>query len=73
MLCAKVIVATILSISWIGIVDSKVNNAPIIGVLAQEFGDHLKILYPNGPQNSYIAASYIKYLEGSGARVVPIL
>ncbi|XP_028401389.1 gamma-glutamyl hydrolase-like [Dendronephthya gigantea] len=45
------------------------NNRPIIGVMAQstegesfaKFGD------------SYIAASYIKYLESSGARVVPIM
>lgn len=73
MLCAKAIVISLFCISIITIVDSKINNAPIIGVLAQEFDDSLKKLYPNGPQNSYIAASYIKYLEGSGARVVPIL
>ncbi|KAM4740234.1 gamma-glutamyl hydrolase [Anableps anableps] len=44
------------------------NDRPIIGVLAQE----------NLPDDqfargsSYIAASYIKYLESAGARVVPI-
>jgi hypothetical protein len=25
------------------------------------------------PNNSYIAASYVKFLEGAGAQVVPIL
>ncbi|XP_034726430.1 zgc:171566 [Etheostoma cragini] len=44
------------------------NHRPVIGVLAQE----------NLPDDqfargsSYIAASYVKYLEGAGARVVPI-
>ncbi|KAH8380530.1 hypothetical protein KR009_011208 [Drosophila setifemur] len=47
-------------------------SSPIIGVLTQE-------VYPNGlisrhfdNKTSYIAASYVKYLEGAGARVVPI-
>ncbi|KAM4583424.1 gamma-glutamyl hydrolase isoform 1-T2 [Fundulus diaphanus] len=44
------------------------NERPIIGVLAQENlpDDH----FARG--SSYIAASYIKYLESAGARVVPI-
>uniref|UniRef100_A0A3B4W948 folate gamma-glutamyl hydrolase n=1 Tax=Seriola lalandi dorsalis TaxID=1841481 RepID=A0A3B4W948_SERLL len=44
------------------------NQRPIIGVLAQENlpGDQV------AQGSSYIAASYVKYLEGSGARVVPI-
>ncbi|KAJ9583235.1 hypothetical protein L9F63_022425 [Diploptera punctata] len=41
------------------------NNRPIIGVVAQE-------MY-NRPNYSYIAASYVKFVEGSGARVVPVL
>lgn len=45
------------------------NNRPIIGVMAQstkrESFERLG--------ESYIAASYIKYLESSGARVVPIM
>lgn len=47
---------------------SRLNYRPIIGVLAQENlpGDHC------AQGSSYIAASYIKYLEGAGARVVPI-
>ncbi|XP_030636132.1 gamma-glutamyl hydrolase isoform X2 [Chanos chanos] len=42
----------------------KRNDSPIIGVLAQELFNS---------SNSYIAASYVKYLESGGARVVPIL
>ncbi|CAB1315591.1 unnamed protein product [Coregonus sp. 'balchen'] len=44
------------------------NYRPIIGVLAQEniVGD------PHAQGSSYIAASYVKYLESAGARVVPI-
>jgi len=42
----------------------QLNDRPIIGVLAQELGD--------GSQQSYIAASYVKYLEMAGARVVPV-
>ncbi|KAG7229557.1 hypothetical protein INR49_031981 [Caranx melampygus] len=46
----------------------QLNQRPIIGVLAQENlpGD------PVAQGSSYIAASYVKYLEGAGARVVPI-
>ncbi|PSN39422.1 hypothetical protein C0J52_12361 [Blattella germanica] len=42
--------------------EPSLNNRPIIGVLAQEFRSW-----------SYIAASYVKFVEGSGARVVPIM
>uniref|UniRef100_A0A3P9ISH6 folate gamma-glutamyl hydrolase n=1 Tax=Oryzias latipes TaxID=8090 RepID=A0A3P9ISH6_ORYLA len=41
------------------------NDRPIIGVLSQELS------HPN--QSSYIAASYVKFLESAGARVVPVL
>lgn len=46
----------------------QLNYRPVIGVLAQENlpGDQ----FARG--SSYIAASYVKYLEGAGARVVPI-
>ncbi|XP_071873419.1 gamma-glutamyl hydrolase-like [Bombus fervidus] len=43
---------------------STLNNRPIIGILAQEKS-------PNSFK-SYIAASYVKFIEGAGARVVPI-
>ncbi|XP_008395039.1 gamma-glutamyl hydrolase-like [Poecilia reticulata] len=43
------------------------NDEPIIGVLAQE-------VYPPKPnQTSYIAASYVKFVEAAGARVVPVM
>ncbi|XP_069702027.1 gamma-glutamyl hydrolase-like [Periplaneta americana] len=51
-------------------VEADLNNRPIIGVLAEEFrqrhGHETK-------QSSYIAASYVKFLEGAGARVVPVM
>uniref|UniRef100_A0A0E9X9E6 folate gamma-glutamyl hydrolase n=1 Tax=Anguilla anguilla TaxID=7936 RepID=A0A0E9X9E6_ANGAN len=45
---------------------AEINNTPIIGVLAQT----LRTPLPQG--SSYIAASYVKYLESAGARVVPV-
>lgn len=55
------------SISVIERFDSIVkNDAPIIGVMVQES------LVPHIKYKTYIAASYIKYVEGSGARAVPI-
>ncbi|XP_008290933.1 gamma-glutamyl hydrolase [Stegastes partitus] len=44
-----------------------INDRPIIGVLAQE------VYQPKPNQTSYIAASYVKFLESAGARVVPVL
>nr|4L8W_B Chain B, Gamma-glutamyl hydrolase [Danio rerio]4L8W_D Chain D, Gamma-glutamyl hydrolase [Danio rerio]4L8W_E Chain E, Gamma-glutamyl hydrolase [Danio rerio]4L8W_G Chain G, Gamma-glutamyl hydrolase [Danio rerio]4L8W_I Chain I, Gamma-glutamyl hydrolase [Danio rerio]4L8W_K Chain K, Gamma-glutamyl hydrolase [Danio rerio]4L95_C Chain C, Gamma-glutamyl hydrolase [Danio rerio]4L95_E Chain E, Gamma-glutamyl hydrolase [Danio rerio]4L95_F Chain F, Gamma-glutamyl hydrolase [Danio rerio]4L95_G Chain len=45
----------------------KTNERPIIGVLAQDVFD------PKPDRNSYIAASYVKFLESAGARVVPVM
>uniref|UniRef100_UPI00398F640F gamma-glutamyl hydrolase-like n=1 Tax=Pristiophorus japonicus TaxID=55135 RepID=UPI00398F640F len=45
----------------------RLNQRPIIGVLAEEAS---KDLIQFG--NSFIAASYVKFLESAGARVVPI-
>ncbi|XP_030205154.1 gamma-glutamyl hydrolase [Gadus morhua] len=42
------------------------NDAPIIGILTQETSR----LPPN--MTSYLAASYVKYVESAGGRVVPI-
>jgi gamma-glutamyl hydrolase len=61
------------------IVDSKVdlfatptfNNEPIIGILSEEMSYYLASKFPND-YHSYIAASYVKFVEGGGARVVPI-
>ncbi|XP_051267278.1 gamma-glutamyl hydrolase [Dicentrarchus labrax] len=43
------------------------NDRPIIGVLAQE------VYSPKPDQTVYIAASYVKFLESAGARVVPVM
>lgn len=49
----------------------KLNERPIVGILAQEISDEL---LPNFPAYSnFIAASYVKAVESSGARVVPIV
>ncbi|KAJ8277669.1 hypothetical protein GJAV_G00078350 [Gymnothorax javanicus] len=45
---------------------AEINNMPVIGVLAQELSS------PQPLGSSYIAASYVKYLESAGARVVPV-
>lgn len=46
-------------------------DTPIIGVLAQEISWRLDQIWPE-VYESYIAASYIKFVEGGGARAVPI-
>ncbi|KAL0979119.1 hypothetical protein UPYG_G00180980 [Umbra pygmaea] len=45
-----------------------INNRPIIGILTQEVND--RVMKPYG--NTYIAASYVKFVESGGSRVVPI-
>ncbi len=45
---------------------TSVNLRPIVGVMAQPSKD-----VPEG-KTSYVAASYVKFVEGSGARVVPV-
>ncbi|GAB0094655.1 gamma-glutamyl hydrolase [Sergentomyia squamirostris] len=47
------------------------NENPIIGILTQEMSYALENRYP-GMYKSFIAASYVKFVEGGGARVVPI-
>ncbi|CAG9793837.1 unnamed protein product [Diatraea saccharalis] len=49
------------------------NDRPIIGILSQEQHYRLKDKYSEDNYTSYIAASYVKGVEASGARVVPIL
>jgi len=46
---------------------AKMNYRPIIGILTQPTGNSLRKL-----GSSYIAASYVKYVESGGGRVVPI-
>lgn len=48
------------------------NNTPIIGILTQPYSGET----PSGVSRdglTYIAASYVKFVESGGARVVPIL
>uniref|UniRef100_U5EYI6 folate gamma-glutamyl hydrolase n=1 Tax=Corethrella appendiculata TaxID=1370023 RepID=U5EYI6_9DIPT len=51
--------------------ETQLNNEVVVGVLSQETSYSLEQKYP-GQFESYIAASYVKYCEGGGARVVPI-
>lgn len=59
----------ILSIVIINNIVSASNSRPIIGILSQETGNYGDLIKGN---RSYIAASYVKFVEGAGARVVPI-
>lgn len=50
------------------------NNRPIIGVLSQELDDPILARLPkNHNYTSYIAASYVKWIESGGARAVPVI
>lgn len=52
------------------------NSRPIIGILSQEISPPLVNCVPYylsiSKYKSYISASYVKYIEMAGARVVPI-
>eukprot|EP00357_Protocruzia_adherens_P037013 CAMPEP_0115031240 /NCGR_PEP_ID=MMETSP0216-20121206/38411_1 /TAXON_ID=223996 /ORGANISM="Protocruzia adherens, Strain Boccale" /LENGTH=330 /DNA_ID=CAMNT_0002408843 /DNA_START=32 /DNA_END=1024 /DNA_ORIENTATION=- len=53
---------------------SDLNLRPIIAVLAQPPQTHCATTEdPNPTYTSYIAASYVKFVEGLGARAVPLL
>lgn len=45
-------------------------DSPIFGILSQE--TYIVDKYLPEKHKSFIAASYVKYLESAGARVVPI-
>ncbi|KPP72969.1 gamma-glutamyl hydrolase-like, partial [Scleropages formosus] len=68
----KLLSATFLLMIHIGctfaavLVSDHRNDEPIVGVLAQELSSS------RHSGSSYIAASYVKYLEMAGARVVPV-
>lgn len=47
------------------------NDAPIIGILSQETYI-VSSYFPNETYDAFIAASYVKYLESAGARVIPV-
>lgn len=50
---------------------SSAHDQPIIGVLTQEISSVFEMLYPKR-YHSFIAASYVKWVESGGARVVPV-
>lgn len=52
------------------VLGNHLNERPIIGILTQEITSTLNSSFPGHKQ--FIAASYVKYLEGGGARVVPV-
>jgi len=52
----------------------EVNDRPIIGILSQEMDSELDRLLPLAHNyTSYIAGSYVQWVEAGGARVVPII
>ncbi|XP_063587250.1 gamma-glutamyl hydrolase-like [Penaeus indicus] len=54
-------------------VSQDLNLRPVIGILSQELGRSMRKALSEYNYTSYIAASYVKFFEGAGARVVPIL
>lgn len=52
-------------------IENQYSSDIISGILTQEISYALNKTYP-GKYNSYIAASYVKYVESAGAQVVPI-
>ena len=57
----------------LGVVEDVIceNNNPIVGVMTQEIAEAFQLMFP-GLFHSHLPASYVKLLESSGARVVPI-
>lgn len=51
---------------------SALNERPIVGVLAEEIAWSLRDRYEELQPFSHIASSYIKFVEGGGARPIPI-
>lgn len=49
------------------------NLTPIIGILSQELSKSMDEAMQPHNYSSYIAASYVKFYESAGARVVPVL
>eukprot|EP00029_Vermamoeba_vermiformis_P011313 TRINITY_DN6185_c0_g1_i1.p1 TRINITY_DN6185_c0_g1~~TRINITY_DN6185_c0_g1_i1.p1 ORF type:complete len:315 (+),score=87.22 TRINITY_DN6185_c0_g1_i1:416-1360(+) len=55
-------------VAWVSCVALGANLRPIIGIMTQPTSEDAR----SGHNNQYIAASYVKYVESAGARVVPI-
>ncbi|KAL5564916.1 hypothetical protein UlMin_028080 [Ulmus minor] len=52
--------------------DPKLNYRPVIGILSHP-GDGASGRLSNATNASYIAASYVKFVESAGARVIPLI
>lgn len=52
--------------------DIKLNYRPVIGILSHP-GDGASGRLNNATNASYIAASYVKFVESAGARVIPLI
>ncbi|XP_048498815.1 gamma-glutamyl hydrolase 2 isoform X2 [Beta vulgaris subsp. vulgaris] len=52
--------------------DSTLNFRPVIGILSHP-GDGASGRLKNGTNVSYIASSYVKFVESAGARVIPLI
>uniref|UniRef100_A0A7N0SY46 folate gamma-glutamyl hydrolase n=1 Tax=Kalanchoe fedtschenkoi TaxID=63787 RepID=A0A7N0SY46_KALFE len=52
--------------------DPKLNFRPVIGILSHP-GDGASGRLSNSTNASYIAASYVKFVESAGARVIPLI
>jgi gamma-glutamyl hydrolase len=50
----------------------KLNYRPVIGILSHP-GDGASGRLSNATNASYIAASYVKFVESAGARVIPLI
>lgn len=53
--------------------DAQDNERPIVGILAQAISHSLEDVFADMNFTSYIGAAYVKFMESSGARVVPVL
>ncbi|XP_016991011.2 gamma-glutamyl hydrolase A [Drosophila rhopaloa] len=67
----KLFISLLISIGSLLIASAAISS-PIIGILTQEVYTDGLISRHFDNKTSYIAASYVKYLEGAGARVVPV-
>lgn len=69
----NLILTIALTVVWninYGVLGDQLNERPIIGILTQEITKTLNNSFPGHKQ--FISASYVKFLEGGGARVVPV-
>lgn len=56
----------------LSVASAQLNERPIVGVLAEEIAWSLRDRYEDLEPYSHIAASYVKFVEGGGARPIPI-